>query len=110
MGRLSTVLLCFGLLALLAVPATALSQGGVQSGWTDSPPNLNGRLGPGEWADVARVNLHPSEANGATGLEGKLGDLILGEEVSTEPQWYLDRRATVEMMKKEAEEKRQHPW
>lgn len=110
MSKASTVLLSVPLLALLAVPATALSQGSIQSGWTDSPPNLNGRLGPGEWADATRVKLHPSEASGATGLEGKLGNLILGEEVSTQPQWYLDRMATVEMIKKEAEEKRQHHW
>jgi hypothetical protein len=58
---------------------------GLESGWTEYPPNLNGKLGPGEWAGATRVKLYPLESNGATGLEGKLGHLILGE-AGTEPQ------------------------
>ncbi len=85
MRRLSNVLLCVALLALLAVPATALSQGSVQSGWASSPPNLNGKLGSGEWADATRVTLHTMDwFDGASVLGGSLGDLPLGEEVSAQ--------------------------
>jgi hypothetical protein len=82
MSRASNVLLCVGLLALLAIPATALSQGGVQSGWTNRPPTLNGTIGPGEWSNATRVNLHPLEDLLAAPLGGRAGGLALGEEVS----------------------------
>jgi hypothetical protein len=85
MRRLSNVLLCVGLVALLAVPATALSQGTVESGWTDSPPSLNGRLGSGEWAAATRLALTISTTITPShpGLDGILdGREILVEEVS----------------------------
>jgi hypothetical protein len=82
MRRASSVLLCVGLLALLAIPATALSQGGVQSGWANRPPTLNGTIGPGEWSNATRVNLHPLEDLLAAPLGGRTGGLALGEEVS----------------------------
>jgi hypothetical protein len=85
MKRLSNVLLCVGLLALLAVPATALSQGSVESGWTDSPPTLNGKLGPHEWSDATKLALtvEKTPTSNLPGLEGILDieDLSL-EEVS----------------------------
>ncbi len=84
MRRLSSALLCVGLLALMAIPATAFSQGGVQSGWTDSPPTINGKISAGEWSDATRVNLYPIKENGVLGLGHNLGDLTLGEEVRTE--------------------------
>ncbi len=85
MRRLSNVLLCVGLLALLAVPATALSQGSVESGWTDSPPTLNGKLDPHEWSDATKLALTVGKTptSNLPGLEGILDieDLSL-EEVS----------------------------
>jgi len=85
MSRARNVLLCVGLLALMAIPATALSQGGIESGWTYYPPNLNGKLASGEWTDATRVKLHPLEGDFvAAPLGGQLGDLTLGEDVSTE--------------------------
>jgi hypothetical protein len=89
MRRLTNVLLCIGLFALLAVPATALSQGSVESGWTDSPPTLDGNRGPGEWADARRVALAVSISSDAlelvtaeTDLLGPLPELVEGREVS----------------------------
>lgn len=84
MRRTSNVLLCVGLLALLAVPATVFSGGGVQSGWTDKPPTLNGAFGAGEWATAAKVDLYPYYENGydAAPLGGKARGLSLGEDVS----------------------------
>jgi hypothetical protein len=85
MRRASNVLLCVGLLALLAVPATALSQGTVESGWTDSPPNLNGKRGPQEWAAATKLALTigTTIAPSPPGLEGILDtDEIFAEDVS----------------------------
>jgi hypothetical protein len=89
MSRASNVLLCVGLLALLAIPATALSQGGVQSGWTDSPPNLNGKLAAGEWTDATHVALSTSTTAAAEEFLlpdmdplGLLPGLVEGSEVS----------------------------
>jgi hypothetical protein len=84
MSRASNVLLCVGLLALLAIPATALSQGGIQSGWTDSPPTLNGTIGAGEWSDATRVDLYASKEVKTMPLLGKPSGLALGEEVSAQ--------------------------
>jgi hypothetical protein len=85
MRRVSNLLLCVGLLALLALPATALSQGGVESGWTDSPPNLNGKLGPREWSaatKLAMTSLSPATSS-LPGLEGLLDvEGLVDEEVS----------------------------
>ena len=78
MRSLSRVLLCVGVLSLLAFPATALSQGGIVSGWTNSPPTLNGKFAASEWADGTRVSLHPIEENATA----ELGVLSLGEDVS----------------------------
>jgi hypothetical protein len=57
MARLSRVILCLGVVALLAAPGIALSQGSVQAGWTDHAPTLNGEMGPGEWAPATRIAL-----------------------------------------------------
>jgi hypothetical protein len=76
------MLLCAGVLALLAIPATALSQDGIESGWTDSPPTLNGKFAPGEWTDGTQVALHPIDMFAPTALGGEPGDLALGEDVS----------------------------
>jgi hypothetical protein len=57
MARLGRILLYVGVMALLAVPAIALSQGDIEAGWTDLPPTLNGDLGAGEWAPATRVAL-----------------------------------------------------
>jgi hypothetical protein len=84
MRRASNVLLCVGLLALMAIPATALSQGGVQSGWADRPPTLNGTIGPGEWSNATRVNLHSSDVLMAAPFGGKIGGLAGREEISAE--------------------------
>jgi hypothetical protein len=81
MRRTSSVLLCVGLLALLAVPATAFSQGGVQSGWTDNPAAINGAFGAGEWATAAKVDLFAAEYE-ASPLGGNPRSLSLGQEVS----------------------------
>ncbi len=81
----SKVLLCVALLALLSIPSAALSQGPVQSGWTNSPPNLNGKLGSGEWADATRVKLHPLKVGaGVAPLGGEAAGLALDEQVSAE--------------------------
>jgi hypothetical protein len=89
MRRLSNVLLCVGLLALLAVPATAVSQGSTDSGWTESPPNLDGKLGPGEWAPATRVAMSTSTVTDAEGFMfpemdplGLLSELVEESEVS----------------------------
>ncbi len=81
----SKVLLCVALLALLSIPSTVLSQGPVQSGWTNSPPNLNGKLASGEWADATRVKLHPLmyDSDFAPLGHGVAG-LTLDEQVSAE--------------------------
>jgi hypothetical protein len=81
----SKVLLCVALLALLSIPSTVLSQGPVQSGWTNSPPNLNGKLASGEWADATRVKLHSLTDNfDAAPLGDEVAGLTLGEQVSAE--------------------------
>jgi hypothetical protein len=80
----SRVLLCVGLLALLTIPGTALSQGSVQSGWADPSPRINGALGRGEWAYAGRVALHPAGMGDHSLLspDPPLSSLDLGQEVS----------------------------
>ena len=83
MRRTGKVMFWVGLLALLAIPATVLSQDGVPSGWTDDPPTLNGAFGPGEWANATKVDLYPYEyGHEAAPLGGKARGLALGEDVS----------------------------
>jgi len=82
MRRASYALLCVGLLALLAIPATALSQDSTDSGWTDSPPILDGTIGAGEWSDATRVDLHPLKELKGAPLGGDGNSLPLGEQVS----------------------------
>jgi hypothetical protein len=82
MTSASKVLLCVGILSLLAIPGKALSQGGTESGWTNSPPTLNGEFAPGEWSDGTQVTLHPVDYPVPAALGGELGDLALGEDVS----------------------------
>jgi hypothetical protein len=57
MARLGKVLLCVGVLALLAAPGIALSGGGVQAGWTYAVPTLDGKIAAGEWAPATRITL-----------------------------------------------------
>jgi hypothetical protein len=88
MSRASNVLLCVGLLALLAIPATAFSQGGIQSGWTDTPATLNGKVGAAEWSSAAKVALYTDVIAdpGAFGLDGWLGKLPVSAEEVTPQQ------------------------
>lgn len=49
---------------LLVAPGTALSQGGIEAGWADPPPALNGTIGAAEWASATELQLTPGEVNG----------------------------------------------
>jgi hypothetical protein len=84
MRRLNTVLLCVGLLVLLAIPVSAFSQGVVQSGLIDSPPTLNGKLGPGEWSAATRLALiEAATASPPPGLPSIVDrEALAAEEVS----------------------------
>jgi hypothetical protein len=87
MTRAKRISLILGLAALLILPATAFSQGGVVSGWTDTPPTLNGKVGPAEWSSAAKVALYTmGKADaGAFGLDGWLEKLpVSAEEVTAQ--------------------------
>jgi hypothetical protein len=60
MAMTSRILLTIGLLGVLAMPATAFAQGGVEAGWADTPPSLDGTIGAAEWANGALVTLIPA--------------------------------------------------
>lgn len=83
MTKASTMVLTVGLFMLLALPGTALSQGGIEAGWADAPPTLDGTIGTTEWADATRVALTPVEG-GVSGLSlGGFGEgHAFGQEVS----------------------------
>jgi hypothetical protein len=83
MTRASRISLVLGLVVLLALPGTALSQEGVDSGWTDSPPNLNGKLGSQEWSAATKIALTSTShvTSPLPGLEGILdSEGLLGVE------------------------------
>ena len=64
----SKVVFTITLLVLLALPAAVLAQGGVEAGWTDSPPTLDGDKTAGEWAAATRVALSTGISSEATGF------------------------------------------
>jgi hypothetical protein len=82
----SRLLLTIGLLGLLAMPATWLAQGGVEAGWADTAPNLDGAIGATEWANGALVTLIPApiitepSVGDATG--GQSSIVPMGQDVS----------------------------
>ena len=85
----SRIIFTITVLVLLALPAAVLAQGGVEAGWTDSPPTLDGDRAAGEWAAATRVALDTgisSEATGFTLAEldalGLLPDAAMEGEVS----------------------------
>jgi hypothetical protein len=85
MRKVSRLSLIVGLVMLLVLPATTLSQGAVQSGWAGPDVRLDGRLGPGEWANAARVRLNTLvEADDLSllSVDGPLGNLDQVPEVS----------------------------
>jgi hypothetical protein len=82
----SRLLLTIGLLGLLAMPATLFAQGGVEAGWADTAPNLDGAIGATEWANGALVTLIPApiitepSVGDATG--GQSSIVPMGQDVS----------------------------
>jgi hypothetical protein len=89
MARLGKLLLCAGILALLAAPGIALSGGDVQAGWTHYPATLDGKIVAGEWAPAARIALWTPETLDVEELPlpemdslGPLSELVEESEVS----------------------------
>ena len=85
----SRVAFTIAVLVLLTLPAAVLAQGGVEAGWTDSPPTLDGDRTAGEWAAATRVALSTTIYSEATGFAlpeldplGILPDAALEGEVS----------------------------
>jgi hypothetical protein len=85
----SRVAFTIAVLVLLALPAAVLAQGGVEAGWTDSPPTLDGDKTAGEWAAATRVALTTLNASEATDFAlpeldplGLLPDAAIEGEVS----------------------------
>jgi hypothetical protein len=82
----SRILFAIALLAVLALPPTLLAQDGVQAGWADTPPNLDGKIGTAEWANSARVALIPStiitEPSPADATVGQSGMVPMGQDLS----------------------------
>jgi len=82
----SRVLLTIGLLGVLAMPATLFAQGGVEAGWANNPPILDGTLGATEWANGAMVTLIPAliitEPSAADATGGQSGMVAMGQDVS----------------------------
>jgi len=52
------VLVTITILSLLALPAVAMAQDGLDAGWADTPPTVNGSMGATEWANASRVQLY----------------------------------------------------
>lgn len=85
----SRVPFTIAVLILVALPAAVLAQGGVEAGWTDSPPTLDGARAAGEWAAATRVALTTEGGSVATDFAlpeldplGLLPDAAMEGEVS----------------------------
>jgi hypothetical protein len=83
-------LLYLGLLTLLAIPATAFSQDGIESGWTDSEPTLDGEIGTKEWSNATKVDLYDAPVPKAVGLD--LGDDVSPQQATGWARFMNDDR------------------
>jgi hypothetical protein len=82
----SRLLLTIGLLGLLAMPGALFAQSGVEAGWADIAPKLDGTIGATEWANGARVTLIPApmitEPSVGDAKAGQSSTELMGQDVS----------------------------